>query len=105
MPILIYEGAQPSPEQFQADLEQALAITNPIDDLLALAAELHKFEQKYQMSSADFYQQYQAGLLNDELQHCLTWAAIYKMLIKTKRRLENALMRAAVQSEVEKVIA
>ena len=55
--------------------------------------------QKYQMRSADFYKKYQAGSLEDELQHCLEWVTTYDFFLKTKRKLETALMRAAVQSQ------
>ena len=52
------------------------------------------------MSSADFYEKYQAGSLDDELQHCLEWVATYDFFMKTKRKLEVALMRAAIQPEL-----
>lgn len=77
MPKLTYQSALPSPDEFQKELAQAIENTNPIDDLLELANQLWEYEQKYQMSSADFYKEYQAGLLDDELQHCLEWVTIY----------------------------
>jgi hypothetical protein len=62
---------------------------------------LWKFEQKYQMSSVDFYEKHQTGsLVDDELQHCIEWAATYDFFVKTKRKLEAALMRAAIQPEI-----
>ena len=67
----------------------------------AVGEDLRHYELKYGLSSEEFYRGYQAGILNDELQHCMRWAAIYKMFVKTKRQLENALMRLAVQSEDE----
>lgn len=99
MPKLIYENELPSSEEFQKALRQAMANTNPVDDLLDLANELWAYEQKYQMSSADFYEKYQAGLLDDVLQHCVEWVATYDFFMKTKRKLESALMRAAIQPE------
>ena len=99
MPKLTYKNVLPSPDEFQKALAQAVANTNPIDDLLELANELWEFEQKYQLSSADFYEKYQAGLLDDELQHCIEWVATYDFFMKTKRKLEAALMRAAIQPE------
>ncbi|GEM_PF-1432456 len=101
MPMLVYEGRLPSPEQFKMDWENALATTNPIDDLLALVGDLRHFEQKYGMTSEEFYQKYTAGILDDELQHCLIWAATYRMFVKCKRQIENALMRAAIQTELD----
>lgn len=101
MSTLIYKGGLPTPEEFKHDLAEALANVNPVDDLLELGEDLRHYELKYGLSSEEFYRGYQAGILNDELQHCMRWAAIYKMFVKTKRQLENALMRLAVQSEDE----
>jgi len=106
MPTLIYQGALPSPEEFEREMTNALKNANPVDDLLELANELYSFEQQYQMSSPDFYLKYQAGILTDELQHCLEWAAVYEAYIDTKKRIESALMRAAlINPTEEKVVA
>ena len=68
-------------------------MTNPIDDLLELADRLRGYEQKYNRSSADFYRDFQAGTLDDELQHHTEWAAVYDLFVKTKRVIEATLMR------------
>ena len=86
--------------EFKKALTDAMVNTNPVDDLLELANNLWKFEQKHQMSSADFYEKFQTGSLEDELQHSIEWVATYDFFIKTKRKLETALMRAAVQLEI-----
>ncbi len=100
MPKLTYENELPSSEEFQKALRQAMANTNPIDDLLELANHLWAYEQNDQMSSADFHAKYQAGSLDDALQHCVEWVATYDFFLKTKRKLEMALMRAAIQPEL-----
>ncbi len=100
MPKLIFKDKLPSSEEFQKALTQAIDNTNPVDDLLELSNELRKFEQNYQMSSADFYEKYQAGSLDDELQHCIEWVATYEFFLKTKRQLELALMRVALQPQL-----
>lgn len=100
MPKLNYKNELPSPEEFQKALAQAIANTNPVDDLLELAGDLWNYEQKYQLTSTDFYEQYQAGSLDDELQHCVEWAATYDFFLQTKRKLEAALMRAALTEPV-----
>jgi hypothetical protein len=100
VPKLFYENELPSSDEFQKALAQAMSNTNPVDDLLELANDLWEFEQKYRMSSAEFYEKYQAGSLDDELQHCIEWVATYDFFIKTKRKLEAALMRAAIQPEL-----
>jgi hypothetical protein len=104
VPKLSYENELPSSEEFQKALAQAIASTNPVDDLLELANELWEYEQKYQMTSADFYERYQAGSLDDELQHQVEWVATYDFFLKTKRRLESALMRSAIQPELSEPV-
>ena len=105
MVMLRFEGGLPDPKVFRQRLSQALVETNPVDDLLTLSNQLHGFEQHYQISSDDFYQRYQEGELDDELQHCIEWAATYELFIKTRRALEATLMRAAVQPELSEVLA
>lgn len=105
MPTLRFNKELPDSETFRQKLSQALSETNPIDDLLTLSTRLHTFERQYKMSSSDFYQRYQAGELEDELQHCVEWVAVYELFIKTRRVLEATLMRAAIQPELSGIIA
>lgn len=100
VPSITYQGKLPPPGEFQKSLAEAMANANPVDDLLELANGLWQFEEQYQLPSADFYSAYQAGTLDDELQHCIQWAATYEIFVNTKRKLESALMRAVVQPEV-----
>lgn len=97
MPKLTFHHPLPTDEEFHQLLRQAAHQTSPLEDLLDLAYELYQYEQQYQLSSSQFYQQYQAGLLADELQHCVEWAAAYTAFLETKRLLEVTLMRAALQ--------
>ncbi len=99
MVSLEFHSDLPSPEEFRETLVQAMAMANPVDDLLALADRLREYERQYHMESADFYRRYQAGTLDEELQHCVEWAALYDLFVKTKRMVEATLMRAAVQPE------
>jgi hypothetical protein len=57
------------------------------------------------MTSKNFYLRYQAGVLNDELQHCLEWVAAYDAFVETKRLLEATLMRAAIQPAFDEMPA
>ena len=63
VPKLTLKDKLPPVDEFKKLLAQATAGTNPVDDLLELANDLQEFEQKYQMSSADFYEKYQSSLL------------------------------------------
>lgn len=105
MAELIYEDGLPPSDDFRQALAEALAMTNPVDDLLELADRLREFEEEHKMTSADFFQGYQRGTLDEQLQHCTEWAAVYDLFIKTKRMVEATLMRAAVQAEVTETAA
>lgn len=100
MPSISYQGKLPPPDEFQKHLAEAMMNANPVDDLIELANGLWQFEGRHQLSSAEFYSAYQAGSLDDELQHCIEWAATYETFLKTKRKLESALLRAVVQPEM-----
>ena len=100
MPSITYQGRLPPPDEFKTHLAEAMTHANPVDDLIELANSLWKFEGQYQRSSAEFYSAYQAGSLDDDLQHNIEWAATYETFLKTKRKLESALMRAVVQPEM-----
>lgn len=105
MTELTYKGKLPSSDEFKQALAQALSMTNPVDDLLALSNRLYEFEQKYQMPSDKFYERYEAGSLDDDLQHCTEWAAVYDLFLKTRRILEATLMRAATFPGLDEVKA
>lgn len=60
-------------EQCQAQLRQ-------------LQADLADFEQKYQRSSTEFYQQFQAGHTSDEMDY-VEWASLVQMADNLKKRL------------------
>ncbi len=78
---------------------------NPIDDMLMLSRELYEYERKYGISSDNFYAKYQAGVLDDELQHCTEWVGTYKLFIRIRRRLESVLIRTALYPEPEEIAA
>jgi hypothetical protein len=105
MPELNYHGGLPSSDEFHRALSQAISTASPVDDLLELADRLREFELRYHLPSEEFYQQYQAGTLSEELQHCIEWAAVYDLSLKTRRILEATLMRAAVKPELSEAAA
>ena len=105
MSELTFKGSLPPSAEFRRALNEAIAMTNPIDDLLELADRLRGFEQQHNISSTDFYRQYQAGTLGDELQHHVEWVAIYDLFVKTKRVIEATLMRAAIQPGMTEIAA
>lgn len=69
LPELTFTGELPSQATFRQTLAEAMAAANPVDDLLILAERLHEYEQKNGMSSASFHTAFEAGTLDDGLQH------------------------------------
>lgn len=63
---------------------------SPIDALDALLRSLAFYEQKYQMSSDEFYANYLAGKLEDT-KDFVEWAGDYQHYIELKRELEEKL--------------
>jgi hypothetical protein len=104
MSELTITGGLPSQAAFHQTLAEAMAAANPVDDLLILAERLHEYEQQNGISSASFHSHYEAGTLDDRLQHDTEWAATYDLFLKTKRALESTLMRVAVQPELSEAM-
>ncbi len=90
------ENMPASSEEFRALLDEAIAKSNPIDDLLELVEDMAAFEKKYQMPSSEFYQKFQAGQMGDDFEF-FEWSAVYRMYTGTRRAIELALMRDSVR--------
>ncbi|ETX06126.1 hypothetical protein [Candidatus Entotheonella palauensis] len=60
-------------EQSQAQLNQ-------------LEADLAEFEHQYNLSSTEFYRQYQAGQMGDDMDY-VEWASLVRMADNLKKRL------------------
>jgi hypothetical protein len=90
----------PTPEEFQHMLAEAMAKSNPLDELLELTGELRELEQKYGMTSAEFCHKYERGEMGDDAE-IMHWAATYHTFVELKARVESALMREAVYREME----
>ena len=54
--------------------------------LSQLQADLAEFEQKYQLSSTEFYRQFQAGHTSDDMDY-VEWASLVQMAENVKQRL------------------
>ncbi|MFQ6015302.1 MAG: hypothetical protein ACE5NP_07655 [Anaerolineae bacterium] len=93
--ITITEENKPTPEEFRRMLEEAMAKSNPVDELIELSHELYELEQRYGMSSAEFYDKYQKGKLGDD-EDVMHWAILYDSFLRRKQLLEAALIREAV---------
>jgi len=58
-----------------------------LHELEQLQADLIAFEQRYQVSSAEFYRQYQAGGTDDRMNY-VEWASLVQMADNLQRRLD-----------------
>jgi hypothetical protein len=69
----------------------AITLSDILDDLRVADQALRKFEQRYWISSADFYKLYSQGQLDDG-QHRADfseWAGYYKLKLKREAALEE----------------
>lgn len=53
--------------------------------------DLEIYEKKYNMSTFDFYKQFEAGVLGDENDFML-WAGVYELQLDTKNKLSQLLL-------------
>ncbi len=93
--LRFHQGNWPAPQVFEQQVRDALARSNPVDDLLELYRELQKYEQKYAISSEEFFQRFQQGELGDDLDF-IDWAGAYRLFLDRKIRVEAALMQVAL---------
>jgi hypothetical protein len=69
---------------------QTIRYDSPIEAFSALVRSLLIYEQRYHMSSEDFYAQYQAGKLDDSADF-VEWAGDYQHYLSLKSELEQRL--------------
>ncbi len=72
---------------------QRTVYTSPIEALTALIRSLVGYEQRYQMSSSDFYTRYQRGEMGDTAE-MIEWAGDYQHYVQLKEELEQKLVAA-----------
>jgi len=65
-----------------------------VDALASLLRTVAAYEQKYQMTSADFYAKYLAGEMED-IRDFVEWAGDYQHYIALKQELERKLKEVA----------
>ena len=76
--------------EFLRLLQEASASYDPIEKLIALDRELIKFEQKYSISSLEFYQRFQSGEMGDAMDF-IRWAGRYEMYVRLKGMISASL--------------
>jgi hypothetical protein len=68
-----------------------LSLTDILDDLRAAEDGLHKFERRYWISSEQFFQLYQEGVLDDgdHLEDFAEWVGHYRLRAKRQEALDK----------------
>ena len=56
--------------------------------VLNLRLDLRQLEEKYQLSTQDFYQQFSQGVMDDS-EDFIVWAGLYEMLRENEKRLQG----------------
>lgn len=76
-----------------------ITLSEILDDLRVAEDGLHKFEHRYWMSSAHFYELYSQGLLDDGTrgEDFAEWAGHYKLKLKREAALEQLSLRRVEQ--------
>jgi len=72
---------------------QRTTYASPVEALAALIRSLVAYEQRYHMSSADFYARYQKGEMGDSTD-VVEWAGDYQHYLELKDELEQKLAAA-----------
>jgi hypothetical protein len=66
---------------------------SPVEALAALVRSLVVYEQRYQMSSAEFFARYQGGEMEDSADF-VEWAGDYQQYLQLKEEVEERLVAA-----------
>jgi hypothetical protein len=72
---------------------QHTVYASPVEAIAALIRSLVAYEQRYQVSSADFYARYQKGEMGDSADF-VEWAGDYQHYLQLKEEVEEKLVAA-----------
>jgi len=92
MPRLHLKGEIITPEEFQRWLEKARKESTYIGDLRETVEDMVIMEQKYGMTSEQFYEKFSRGKMGDDMD-VIGWAGSYKSYCRKKERIEKKLAR------------
>lgn len=70
---------------------QRTVYASPVEALDAVIRSLVAYEQRYQMSSGDFYARYRKGEMGDKAEF-VEWAGDYQHYLELKEELEQKLV-------------
>ena len=68
--------------------KQIVEYTTELDALIALVKTLKTYENRYQMESEEFFEQYSEGLLSDD-EDFLEWSGNYQHFLAIRQELNR----------------
>jgi hypothetical protein len=74
--------------------KQRIEYRSPLDALIAITKRLSLYENRQQMTSAEFFDRYNRGELSDDLE-MVEWAADYRQFLGLRQDVEQRLQNAA----------
>jgi len=92
MPRLHLKGELITPEEFQRWLEKARKESTYIGDLRETVEDMVIMEQKYGMTSEQFYEKFSHGEMGDNID-IIGWAGVYKSYCRARKKIEKKLAR------------
>jgi hypothetical protein len=91
MPTIEFnQDNKPSLEELRQLLQESGENYDPVEELLQLERQLVQLEQTYNLTSAEFYQRYQAGEFGDEVKF-VAWVGRYRLYLRLKKTISNSL--------------
>ena len=74
--------------------KQRIEYESPIDALVALAKRLSRYEERYKMSSEDFFDRFSKGEVEDSMEF-VEWANDYRNYMAIRREIEAKIRHVA----------
>jgi hypothetical protein len=74
--------------------KQRIEYQSPLDALIAITKRLSLYENRQQMTSAEFFDRYNRGELPDDLE-MVEWVADYRQFLGLRQDVEQRLQNAA----------
>lgn len=75
-------------------LKKRVEFTSPLDALIAITKRLGLLENRYQMTSAEFFDRYNRGELSDD-REMVEWAIDYRQFLGLRQEIEEQFHDAA----------
>jgi hypothetical protein len=74
--------------------KETVIYDSPIDALVAVAKRLSILEERYGLSSSDFFHKYSAGQMEDSVDF-VEWSNAYEHFMAIREKIEKKLRHAA----------